>query len=421
MEEIKKKHKKKHSNCDEKEKGNRLKKGNVIMMIMCLVMGGFCGFFGVWGMDELIKEKSGGIGVVLLIISAVLVFVYIAMFLQIIIHESGHLLFGLLTGYRFSSFRIGNIMLVKINGKLQWKKYSLMGTAGQCLMVPPDKPLDCQPTVLYHLGGSIMNLASALVFLPCRGRAIQLGHDYLGIFFMCMGVIGIGYAVMNAVPMHTGAVNNDGYNAWDMRKNKEAKYACWLQLKINEQITQGVRLKDLPSKWFEMPQEAQMQNSLNATIGAMCVSREIDAKNFSRAKEMAEQLLEQGNGLVPVVEFIVKVDWLFCKLLELAAGAKEEASQLSENTFSEKRGADGGEIRQQYEKAEFQKLLKVAANEPCVIRFQYAYAKLLSGSEEQGEKYKKAFEKMADKHPISGEIESERELMELVDVCAGTN
>ena len=43
----------------------------------------------------------------------------------IIIHELGHLIFGLLSGYKFSSFRIGNIMLVKTGGKLKFKKLTI--------------------------------------------------------------------------------------------------------------------------------------------------------------------------------------------------------------------------------------------------------------------------------------------------------
>ncbi|MBO5413517.1 MAG: hypothetical protein J6A29_04410, partial [Clostridia bacterium] len=58
----------------------------------------------------------------------------ISSYLHTIIHEAGHLVFGLLSGYKFVSFRIGNIMLIKIKNKLKFKKFSLLGTAGQCLM-----------------------------------------------------------------------------------------------------------------------------------------------------------------------------------------------------------------------------------------------------------------------------------------------
>ena len=55
----------------------------------------------------------------------------------IIIHESGHLVTGLRSGYEFISFRIGSITFIKENGKLSRKKFNIAGTGGQCLMMPP--------------------------------------------------------------------------------------------------------------------------------------------------------------------------------------------------------------------------------------------------------------------------------------------
>lgn len=37
----------------------------------------------------------------------------LAVFVQIILHEGGHLIFGLATGYRFVSFRVGSLTLIK--------------------------------------------------------------------------------------------------------------------------------------------------------------------------------------------------------------------------------------------------------------------------------------------------------------------
>ena len=93
-----------------------------------------------------------------------LVSIYIALFLQIIIHEAGHLIFGLMSGYRFCSFRVFSFIWMKENGKIKLKRLSLVGTAGQCLMAPPDLVNGKIPIVLYHLGGVTMNLISAVIF-----------------------------------------------------------------------------------------------------------------------------------------------------------------------------------------------------------------------------------------------------------------
>ena len=86
------------------------------------------------------------------------------MYVQLIIHELGHLIFGLLSGYKFSSFRIGNLMLLKTGGKLKIKKLKIAGTAGQCLMSPPDMKDNKMPVIAYNLGGAILNLLSCLLF-----------------------------------------------------------------------------------------------------------------------------------------------------------------------------------------------------------------------------------------------------------------
>lgn len=62
-------------------------------------------------------------------------------FLHIILHEAGHLVGGLLQGYKFVSFRILSFTLVRHEGKLRWKRFSIAGTGGQCLLLPPNLPL----------------------------------------------------------------------------------------------------------------------------------------------------------------------------------------------------------------------------------------------------------------------------------------
>ena len=89
----------------------------------------------------------------------------ISIALQIILHETGHLIGGLLTGYKFCSFRIGNLQLQRENGALCFRRLKLAGTGGQCLMTPPE-PVDGKiPVMLYNLAGPLMNLLAALLAL----------------------------------------------------------------------------------------------------------------------------------------------------------------------------------------------------------------------------------------------------------------
>ena len=90
-----------------------------------------------------------------------LISLILAIFLQVILHEGGHLLLGFVTGYRFVSFRIGNLTLIKEEGKFRFKRFSISGTGGQCLLSPPDGPYEQMPYFWYNAGGVLMNLLTA--------------------------------------------------------------------------------------------------------------------------------------------------------------------------------------------------------------------------------------------------------------------
>ena len=87
-------------------------------------------------------------------VAIILVALFIAAYLQIILHEAGHLVCGLLSGYNFVSFCIGSFTIIKQDGKIRIKRFKLAGTGGQCHMSQPrDVALDEVPTMLYNAGG----------------------------------------------------------------------------------------------------------------------------------------------------------------------------------------------------------------------------------------------------------------------------
>ena len=125
--------------------------GIVLGVFVCRAIGSF------WAAHDSFESM-------LLSYAVLCIWICVSLFLQLIIHETGHLVFGLLSGYRFSSFRIGSFMWMKVNGKLVCKKLTVAGTGGQCLMIPPELQDGKIPVLMYNLGGSIMNLVVGAVF-----------------------------------------------------------------------------------------------------------------------------------------------------------------------------------------------------------------------------------------------------------------
>ena len=175
-------------------------------MMLYLVLGAL---FGLW--FSFSAGVRGGFGANPASLALLLVSFYVGILPQTVFHEAGHMVFGLLTGYGFVSFRVLRWTWVRQDGKLTVRKYTLPGTLGQCLLSPPkgyDDPADA-PYVLYHLGGALANLLVSLVFL---GLTLLLPGLYGRILCTGLAFAGFVLACTNAIPNEPGKLNNDGRN-----------------------------------------------------------------------------------------------------------------------------------------------------------------------------------------------------------------
>ena len=117
----------------EKKKSVRIQLMDAAGFIGFTVIGGITGLLCIRIEEKMFDGDLSRLQSFALLFCAIVVML-IMFFIHIIIHEGGHLIFGWFSGYQFSSFRVGNIILVNNNGKLHLKKFSIPGTAGQCLM-----------------------------------------------------------------------------------------------------------------------------------------------------------------------------------------------------------------------------------------------------------------------------------------------
>lgn len=369
----------------EKKKGAGRK---ILSTLVMLLIGVVIGFGGGMYMGETLSSH-GVLG-----LPVWLVAVFLAAYFQIALHEGGHLVFGLLTGYRFSSYRIGSFMWIWQDGKLRFRRFSLKGTGGQCLMIPPEMTNGKFPYVLYNLGGSIVNLVSAAIFfglyLLCRNAVW-----WFAIFCMAMVMIGAMMALVNGIPMRLG-VDNDGRNAISIGKNPQALRAFWIQMKVNEQIAGGVRLKDMPEEWFGMPADEAMKNSMVATIAVFACNRMMDQMNFSLAQQTMETLLQKdAAGILPMYRSVLKAELVYCEMI----------------------GENRPEIVATLWNQELQQFMKQMQNSPSIIRTQYAHAVLVERNPFVAEKLQQQFDMVTRKYPHPQEIEAERELMAYAKRC----
>ena len=370
------------------QKETKKKKIGQLLIPVCFVLiGAACGILFMKFLDG--PETAGASrGDKILKILVALVSMCAALILQIIIHEAGHLVFGLLTGYRFISFRVSSFMWMKDDDRIRFKRMSIAGTGGQCLMAPPDLKDGKMPVQLYNYGGAIMNLiASAisggLVLLCPAGSLFRP-------FLLMMLVTGIAYALMNGLPLRMSLANNDGRNAWDLARSPEAVRAFWTTMKMNELSARGVCLRDMPEEWFAVPDEEGMKNGITSSLGAVACSRLMEQGRFEEADALMERLLSQNNGIPGVLRKMLVCDRLYVELIRENRPEALEALRTKDQL----------------------KFMKSMKKYPSVLRTEYAYALLAEKDPEKAQTVMEAFEKAARTYPNPNDITIERELME---------
>lgn len=364
------------------------KAGQLAVWVMMLLMGGCCGVLIGKYLDGMAGETAS-IKDMVLGLAFILISMYVAILLQTIIHEGGHFIFGLLTGYKFSSFRIGCFIFIREDGRLRLRRLSIAGTGGQCLMKPPEMRDGKCPYILYNLGGSILNLAAAAL---CAGLSVLL-ERYVpaSTFFMVMAVVGAAFALINGVPLHIGGLDNDGYNAVSMGKAPEALEAFRLQMCINGLGAEGKRLREMPEEWFVMPREEKMKNAMVAAMGVMSCERLMDERKFREADAQMERLLSMDTGMIGLHRNLLRIERVFCELI----------------------GENRPDCLEKMMDRELKKFMKSMKSFPSVLRTQYCFALLAEKDREKAENIREQFEKMAKKYPYPVDIQTERELMEL--------
>lgn len=301
-------------------------------------------------------------------------------------HEAGHLICGLLTGYKFVSFRIFNLTFIKIDGKLRVKHFSIAGTGGQCLLVPPDVPYDKIPTVWYNAGGVLANLFLLLIVLPLLWLDLNpFLFEGLLIFCLIDGLI----IITNGVPMKVGGVSNDAYNMLHLRHNPQSKRALAIQLRSNKLIQEGVRPKDMPAEFFECTTDIDYKNPLEVTIPLMHASRLVDEMEWENAYGAFEELYGHRAEILPIYVNEIACELAFCAMV---TGRLERAKDLLDPKLRKYITAYS----------------KVMSSKQ---RFLFAISKYLDNDLSKAREIYNSLENTRDNYLLQGEVKSDLALM----------
>jgi len=245
---------------------------------------------------------------------------YVAVILQVIVHEGGHLTAGWLTGYRFVSFRIFNLALIRQNGRFRLRQFGVSGTGGQCLMAPPQRPLDEIDTRWYNAGGVLANILVAtialLLFFCCAGLPA-----WLKFFLIILSVVGYFFALLNGIPLRL--VHNDGHNMLYLERSPRNKRLVCQLLEANAMLQEGLTPDELPVEMFD-DEPVDWSDSIQANWQLVVVARLLAEHRWEDVCSLTDNALADGR-LLPILSDEFQLEKVFACLM---TGRADEARTL---------------------------------------------------------------------------------------------
>lgn len=360
------------------------KKFNPIF-ILFVVLGIVCGIFGK-NMIEYLESNGLSSPFSLLFIMAIFV---ISLCVVPIIHESGHLFMGLMTGYDFVSFRVGNFAIVKENNKLKKKKFNVVGTGGQCILSYKKVEYPERiPYFWYHFGGVFFNLLTTAI---CMCVIISSKSIFINVGLGILAAISLVTGITNIIPTKATGIGSDGYNLMIFRKSAINRIANYKIMLINSLQYQGIKLEDMPKEITIFTKE---EKSCEFGIALSIIEANIlmNQHDFKSAEKIYRSIVENEEAYT-LYQNESKCEMLFCMIMN--GCSSEEINKIYDN-----------DIRQYIMITEKTYIMRK--------RLMYAYYLIIEKNQEKAKREYNSALQMQNTYPAKGEYLSEMDLIEYI-------
>ena len=360
----------------------------LIFFLVCIALGGLLGLsiLDAFGSDlvwwKLLARLLEGILLYL-----------VALFLQVILHEAGHMIAGLLRGWSFISFMILGFVLAKKNGRFHMSRFAVPGVGGQCLMMPPKQGESDWGIAFYNAGGVLMNVLVSLITLVLSVLFYsELPWD-MNVFNVSLCIVGIFFAIANGVPACHGGIPNDGMNIRELRKDPFSTQVFLTTMKVMGKLQQGYSLESVSEGYLTEGVELDYSNPIHVMAVNFDISLAIVKFDFDKAHLLFKQMESEESKIVS----IYRKEMLYEKVFLFLVSPRD--------------GVDVGDLID----PDTLNYFEMQTNfRPTSLRVKYTFAKLYEGDEVKAASIYQQFQLICKTYHIPGEVYSEKELVEYV-------
>jgi len=308
--------------------------------------------------------------------------------IHVILHELGHLVFGLIQKYEFIAFGWGGYGFIREDGRIKLRNYEIRGAGGYCIMTPPKPKNHKIPYFWYLSGGLIFNFLSTVIFLLIIVFVHLNGVIYL--FSMVFILIGLYLGIINTLPLKISG-GTDGCKILAIYKNDQVQEYLYNSYRIRTDISKDIRMKDTPQNLFILPDNANFNNPIFAGIKYSEAYKYFDNGEYDKAEETYKSLISENIKLTNVLR-----NEVLCQILyfEIIKGNEEEVAKLMTKKLK--------------------KYIKSAKRDISKKRLMYAYTVLIEKDVEESESIWYDFHDACEYNLSKAEVESESEIMDYI-------
>lgn len=223
---------------------------------------------------------------------------------QLVLHEAGHLLGGLLTGWEFLYLQIYGLVVKRESKKL--KLMTVGDTGFRCIMSPVS--ID-NKALMYTMGGCLANLFSGMA-----GLAVVIMADMpqvLWLYTWCFSAIGISFFVINGVESNK-RLCNDG-TCRRLLKSDGYNLICHnAQLMAAKYLLTGISYGEIGDDIICLcPDKAE--NDITACQAVLEYYHYLDTGDYAKAENALNKVRDTRN-LCREISYIVELERAYIKL-----------------------------------------------------------------------------------------------------------
>lgn len=205
----------------------------------------------------------------------------VLLFLTLLIHETGHVVFGIRSGYRFNYLTVGPLTIensrrLLIKGNDNWL---LVGGAASCSPLTSDLTSIARQHKRFVAGGPIFSLATAIITLVLGASMDMKFLTYFGLFNAII--------FLTTILPYRGALKSDGRVLLELSKQNKQAEEFLLSLLLMKEMNSPIH----PENWsMELIEKAKSitPTAENAVVGYIIFYYTLLQEGYKNASGLLE-------------------------------------------------------------------------------------------------------------------------------------